>query len=147
MSSFSLPFPSLESTITLRSPGSFWWRMLLEVKVWVLPWWSTGYDSMLPMQGTWIRALLRKLRGIATGPKDLRKEEETKVWVRLTYHYWSILTLPLGLFSRKFLDRTKTQTHTHTHTRTHLYFIIMPLFLSIKSPKECHPKDRRFCPW
>ena len=119
MSSFSLPFPSLESTITLRSPGSFWWRMLLEVKVWVLPWWSTGYDSMLPMQGTWIRALLRKLRGIATGPKDLRKEEETKVWVRLTYHYWSILTLPLGLFSRKFLDRTKTQTHTHTHTHTH----------------------------
>ena len=97
------------------------------------------------MQGTWIRSLLRKLRGIATGPKDLKKEEETKVWVRLTYHYWSILTLPLGLFSRKFLELR--HTHTHTHTHTHLYFIIMPLFLSIKSPKECHPKDRRFCLW
>ena len=61
--------------------------------------------------------------------------------------YLSLLEYPYFAskpLSRKFLER---HTHTHTHTHTHLYFIIIPLFLSIKNPKECHPRYRRFCPW
>ena len=26
-----------------------------------LPWWSSGYDSMLPMWGAWVESLVREL--------------------------------------------------------------------------------------
>ena len=26
-----------------------------------IPWWSTGWDSVLPMQGTWVQSLVREL--------------------------------------------------------------------------------------
>ena len=27
-----------------------------------LPWWSSGEDSVLPVKGAWVRALVRELR-------------------------------------------------------------------------------------
>ena len=26
-----------------------------------LPWWSSGWDSMLPMKGVWVQSLVREL--------------------------------------------------------------------------------------
>ena len=31
-----------------------------------LPWWSNGYNSVLPTQGAWIRSLVRELRSHIT---------------------------------------------------------------------------------
>ena len=28
---------------------------------WGLPWWSSGYGFMLPVQGTWVQSLVREL--------------------------------------------------------------------------------------
>ena len=35
----------------------------MDIKITVsrLPWWSSGYDSMLPMQGTQVQSLVREL--------------------------------------------------------------------------------------
>ena len=27
-----------------------------------IPWWSSGYDSALPLQGAWVQSLVGKLR-------------------------------------------------------------------------------------
>ena len=34
-----------------------------------LPWWSSGQDSALPMQGTWVQSLVRELRSCMLQPK------------------------------------------------------------------------------
>ena len=38
------------------------WTWLLKIPVKGLPWWSSGYDSTLPMQGAWVRSLVGELR-------------------------------------------------------------------------------------
>ena len=62
------------SVISGKVPSPFfpvqWGRSLLrggvisitEVKEWGLLWWPSGRDSMLPMQGAWVRSLVRELR-------------------------------------------------------------------------------------
>ena len=35
-----------------------------------LAWWTSGYDSMRPVQGAWVRSLVRELDSTAT-TKDL----------------------------------------------------------------------------
>ena len=41
--------------------NSFINDVLLKDCLWGLPWWSSGYDSALPMQGAWVRFLAREL--------------------------------------------------------------------------------------
>ena len=36
-----------------------------------LPWWSSGQDSALPMQGTWVQSLVRELRSCVPQLKTL----------------------------------------------------------------------------
>ena len=41
-----------------------------------LPWWSSGYNSTLPLQGMQIRSLVGKLRFCT--PRDAAKKKQTK---------------------------------------------------------------------
>ena len=43
-----------------------------------LPWWSWGKDSVLPMQGVWVRSLIKELRSHspAAWPKKKKKKRE-----------------------------------------------------------------------
>ena len=50
-----------------RSEGIlFWWLFqfdmeIMTTSVWRLPWWSSGLDSMLPVQGAWVQSLIGEL--------------------------------------------------------------------------------------
>ena len=49
----SLPFKFLEFVFLAWCKG---------VHLWGLPWWSSGWESVLPMQGTQVRSLVRETR-------------------------------------------------------------------------------------
>lgn len=46
-SSFIFPAPALQSAISSQSPGSFYWRMVLETKIWALPGFTVTRVSFL----------------------------------------------------------------------------------------------------
>lgn len=46
---------------------------------------------------------------------------ETKIWVRWTLCYWSILALLLSPFNRNILGGAK---NTHAHVHTHIYMLV-----------------------
>ena len=45
----------------MNSPQLHLREMDIKITVSRLPWWSNGYDSMLPMQGTQVQSLVREL--------------------------------------------------------------------------------------
>ena len=63
-----------------------------------LPWWSSGYDSALPLQGAWVRSLVGEIRscipcGVAKGKKKKVKNglnirhETTNIYHGILFSY------------------------------------------------------------
>ena len=47
-----------------------------KIKAQAIPWWSSGQDSVLPLQGTWVQSLVRELRSY-TARSMAKKNEST----------------------------------------------------------------------
>ena len=43
-----------------------------------LPWWSSGWDSVLPMQGAWVRSLVRELRSTCPSQDPAQPKRKTE---------------------------------------------------------------------
>ena len=52
------------------------WRTIMQSG---LPWWSSDLDAMIPMEGVWVRSLVRKLRSHMPSGQGEKRKEGTKI--------------------------------------------------------------------
>ena len=62
--------------------------MHFKVPVLGIPWWSSGLDSVLPLQGAWVLSLVRKLRSHKMRGTKKKSVPVSSVLIHLVKQYF-----------------------------------------------------------
>ena len=136
-SSFIFPCSVLQLVISLSNPGSFYWKMTFETKIWVLNVVKHLYTDLMDMGLGRLRELVMDREAWHAAIHGVAKN-----WTRLsdwTELNWYIYT------------HTYTYTYIHTHTHTHTYifppesFFVKLTWIHIDTSTSNTLPHRSFC--